>query len=158
MLAIYSPNHDKKCCWTKILIFLPFWDSGGPRKRSKIQFCHLFSQAFHFFRDYWSTQVPKKFWTGFFILGPVCDLGPETCPKWPKTKNRTSLSVFHPGFSSFQYVISFVRQKMLLDRNFDLGPRFGYGPYGPEIAQKIENRTFRSSFELRFSHASNLLT
>ena len=139
----------------KRTFFLALWDSGGPPKRSKLSFFHIFREAFHFFRDYWSTQVPKRFWAGFFILGLLCDLGPETCPKWPKTKNRASLSVFQPWFWSFPYVLSFVWQKRLLDRNFDLGPCFWLQSLN---WPKFENRTSHSSFELRFSHASKLLT
>ena len=123
MLAIYSPNHEKKCCWTKVLIFCPFGTQEDPEKGQKFSFVIFSARRFISSGIICLPKYQKNFWTGFFILGPVCDLGPETCPKWPKTKNRTSLSVFHPGFSSFQYVISFSRQKILLDRNFDLGPQ-----------------------------------
>ena len=54
MPAIYSANHDKKCCWTKILIFLT--PSGLRRQTSikvkKIHFFHLRSYSCQIFSTY----------------------------------------------------------------------------------------------------------
>ena len=94
----------------------------------------------------------------FLFWAPFAIFGPKRAQNGPKSKNRTSPSVFQIGFSFFQYVLSLIRQKKLLDQNFDLWPNFRLRSLWSQNSPKFENRTSRSSFQLRFLHASDLLS